>query len=51
MLFPDVPHWNLLAFAVGDCDTEDALTQEDFLGIHAERRVMPSQMQPDGTEV
>ena len=33
MLFPDVTHRNLLAFTVSDCDTEDALTQEDSFGM------------------
>jgi hypothetical protein len=33
MLFPDVTHWNLLAFAVGDGDTEDSLAQEDSFGM------------------
>jgi hypothetical protein len=33
MLFSDVAHRNLFAFAVGDCDTEDALPQEDSLGV------------------
>jgi len=33
MLFSDVTHRNLLAFAVGDGDTEDALTQEDSFGM------------------
>jgi len=29
MVFPDVTHRNLFAFAIGDCDTKDALTQEN----------------------
>jgi hypothetical protein len=33
MLFPNVTHRNLLAFAVGDRDTENAFTQEDSLGM------------------
>jgi hypothetical protein len=33
MLFPDVTHWNLLSFTVGDGDTEDAFAQEDSLGV------------------
>jgi len=33
MLFPDVIHRNLLAFTVGDGDAEDALAQEDSLGM------------------
>ncbi len=33
MLFSDVAHWHLLAFAVGDGDTEDALTQENSFGV------------------
>src|SRR5579863_5812331 len=28
MLFAEVAHWNLLAFAVDDCDSEDTLAQE-----------------------
>ena len=35
MLFPDVTHGNLLAFAVGDGDTKDALAQEDSFGMVA----------------
>ena len=26
MLFPDATHWNLLAFAVHDCDAEDTFS-------------------------
>jgi hypothetical protein len=33
MLFPNVTHRNLLAFAVGDRHTENALTQEDAFGM------------------
>ena len=33
MPFPDVTHWNLLSFTVGDGDTEDAFAQEDSLGV------------------
>jgi hypothetical protein len=33
MLFPDIAHWNLPAVAVGDCGPEDALAQEDSLGM------------------
>lgn len=40
MLFPDVTHWNLLAFTVVDCDAEDALTQEDSFGM-VSKRAMP----------
>jgi hypothetical protein len=37
LLFPDIAHWYLAAFAVGDRDTEDALAQEDAFSIHAEQ--------------
>jgi hypothetical protein len=40
MLFPDVTHWNLLAVTVGNGDTEDALAQEDPLGM-VPKRAMP----------
>jgi hypothetical protein len=33
MLFSDVAHRNLLAFVVGDCDTEDVLAQENAFGM------------------
>ncbi|HEX4783948.1 MAG TPA: tyrosine-type recombinase/integrase [Candidatus Sulfotelmatobacter sp.] len=42
MLFSDVAYRNLFAFAVGDCDTEDALTQEITAFLHdleKERRI------------
>ena len=40
MLFPDVAHRHLFAFAVGDGHTEDALAQEDSLGMVA-KSAMP----------
>jgi hypothetical protein len=40
MLFSDVTHWHLLAFAVGDRDTEDALAQENAFGMVA-KSAMP----------
>jgi len=40
MLFPDVTHKNLLAFAVGDSDTEEALTQENSFSMGA-KSTMP----------
>jgi hypothetical protein len=30
--FPDIAHWDLLAFVVGDRDREDALAQKDAFG-------------------
>jgi hypothetical protein len=33
MLFPDIPHRNLPAVTVGDCDAENAFAQEDSLGV------------------
>lgn len=33
MLLPDIAHWYLPAVAVGDCDPEDALAQEDSFGM------------------
>jgi hypothetical protein len=33
MLFSDVTHRNLFAFAVGDCYTEDSFAQEESLGM------------------
>ncbi len=41
MLFSDVAHRHLFAFAVGDCDTEDAFAQEDPLGVYADLKIMP----------
>jgi hypothetical protein len=40
MLFSDVTHRNLLAFAVGDRGTEDALAQENAFGMVA-KSAMP----------
>jgi hypothetical protein len=40
MLLPDIAHWNSLAFAVGDRDSEDALAQEDSLSM-VPKRAMP----------
>src|ERR1700722_5846793 len=33
MLFSDIAHRNLSAFAVGDCDAENPLAQEDSLCV------------------
>jgi hypothetical protein len=33
MLFPDIAHRNLPAFAVGDCDPEEAFAQEDAFSM------------------
>jgi hypothetical protein len=33
MLFSDIAHRNLPAFAVGDCDPEEALAQEDAFSM------------------
>jgi hypothetical protein len=33
MLFRDIAHWNLPAFAVGNHDTEDTFTQENAFGM------------------
>lgn len=33
VLLPDVPHWDLLPFAVGDRDTEDLLAEENPFGV------------------
>jgi hypothetical protein len=41
MLFSDVAHRHLLAFAVGDGDTEDALAQENSL------RMVPQSAMPE----
>jgi hypothetical protein len=37
MLFPDVTHWNLSAFAVGDRDPEKAFAREDSFGVMPKR--------------
>jgi hypothetical protein len=36
MLFPDVTYWNLLAFAVHDCDAEDAFGKENAFSVMTE---------------
>jgi len=33
MLFPDVAHGNLFAFAIGDGDAKDSFAQEDSSGM------------------
>jgi hypothetical protein len=41
MLFPDVTHWNLLAFAVSNGDTEDSFAQKDSF------RMVPKSAMPE----
>jgi hypothetical protein len=45
MLFSDIPHRHLFAFAVGDCPTEDALAQENSFCM------MPKSAMPEIREV
>ena len=50
VLFPYIADGNLLAIAIHDGHAKQFLQQENAVSIHAERKIMPSSISPDGPE-